>query len=366
MENPEDIFDESLRVETSALRDVFRTQLPPRRIRVVASALEIERIQAIELTDITTAFSVHENGRARVIVLHGWLGKCVVHVRSREEAERFLRAIRFSNTQRNASFRIIAKIQLMVGVMIAYAVAGATVVSHRNGYFWTLAPAVFGAFFLLARSGRNLLVGRDGITISRFGWRRFISYREIESVSPYVGTTRRKNLSRVDTFFGVALRLRNKEELPLPIATKTSLGPLDDRVAGALERIDRNLTAWRASQPIDSALLERDGRPMQRWIDSVRKLGGTAETTYRVAATPFDRESLFVIAEGPANKASSRGAAAVALGVRLDDEVRTRLRVACATVVDPNLRSAFEHVIQGKPEGDLEGVLQKLDPVQQV
>jgi len=360
------IFDEELPIDVgrSMVKDAFGAEPKPRRIRASSNGLDVEGVRTIPLDRIETAFW---NGQKEphVVVADRAGHRLTIHVRSQDEAERLLKALRFTATEKNAVFRVLPPFHLpTVGsLLFPFAAMAFVLLAKHDAGAVPMIMVAFLAILVVSALGifdRKLTVGRDGITIASRWNKRFISFDKIASLNRYsdVQAQRRRSGPSENevTYSGVVLHLRGAEDLRVPITRGLQL---NDELFGASARINEALTAWRATQPVDTNLLERAGRTTQDWVSDLRSLGTTDPTTYRVAAV--DREALFAIVEDPVNQASSRAAAAIAIGAKLDEESRTRLRKSAETIADPKLRVAIEHVVDAKEEAFAE-VLDELAP----
>jgi hypothetical protein len=358
-------FDEVLPVDVgrSMVSDAFGAKLKPRRIRASSSGLDVEGVRELPLDQIEAAFW---NGQKEphVVVADRAGQRLTIHVRSPEQAERLLKALRFTTTEKNAVFRVLPPFHLPTigGMLFPFgAIVFFVFAKHNLNAVPEILIALVAMIVILGLGifDRKLTVGRDGITISSRWGRRFVSFADVTSVNRYsdVQAPRRGRRGNEVIYAGVVLHLRG-EDLRVPITR--GLQP-DDELFGACERINAALTAWRATQPVNTDVLERGGRTTQDWVSDLRTLGTTDPTTYRVAAV--DREALFAIVEDPVNEASSRAAAAIAIGAKLDEESRVRLRKSAEAIADPKLRVAIEHVVDAKEEAFAE-LLDELAPAE--
>ncbi|MEO7112932.1 MAG: hypothetical protein ABI183_21005 [Polyangiaceae bacterium] len=332
-----------------------------RRVRASLAGIEIGGIRTIPHDEIVSAFlSLRIEHR---VIVRARRARLIIHTRSRHEAERLLRALAFTTTEKNAVFQVLPVVgtsyvpALLLPLWGVFGVARIT--PHVNYPLILLSALWVIAVFALTRFKRSLTVGGDGITINGHFEKRFVSYANVIGVDRYSDQKRGFLLPRRGTpplYSGLALHLRGDEHLKLPMARGNHQ---TDQMFGASERITEALRAWRKSGPIVNATIGRAGRNTQEWIASLRELGKSDATTYRVAAV--DREALFAIVEDPVNQASSRAAAAIAIGAKLDEESRARLRKSAETIADPKLRVAIEHVVDEKDEAFAE-LLDELAP----
>jgi hypothetical protein len=106
-------------------------------------------------------------------------------------------------------------------------------------------------------------------------------------------------------------------------------------------------------------LLDRRERPVGDWITTLRSIGTGANAAHRIA--PVAPERLWRIVEDPSARAVARAAAAVALGARIDDEGRARLKAAADATAAPKLRIALFAAADSAEEAELEEALRDLE-----
>jgi len=149
---------------------------------------------------------------------------------------------------------------------------------------------------------------------------------------------------------GAHLTLEGGEHVSIPCDKVTDAELVAERVREAIEAV-------RAEAPPIAALLVREGRTVGDWLSSLRRLltdDGVGK--YRVGV---DRPALLATLEDPAAPAEARVGAAIALGERLDDDGRAKLRVAIDTAADVPLRVALE-AVEGGDEDELERAVEQL------
>ena len=226
---------------------------------------------------------------------------------------------------------------------------------HREGLGLVGALAMLGilssALFVMMTT--RVLVGADGVVL-RWLWReRFVPYRDIGRIANYA---RGKWPSKVS---GVKLVLTSGEAIRLAITNRREIA---DSTRGLSARIH---AAWSAQEPSGSqsaaALLRRQGRGMTAWISGLRALGAGANADMRTA--PIPRERLFRVVEDASIDPTTRAAAAVALGLELDDDGRASLHSAIAAMAAPKLRFAIEEAASPHAADDraIEAALAELE-----
>jgi hypothetical protein len=167
----------------------------------------------------------------------------------------------------------------------------------------------------------TLRIGTDGIAVERLVLRRFIpraAFREVNvhgkqleiSASPGAGAS--LHVSSLEEAVTVARRIRE------------AMAEQGDGAAAAV-----------------LARLEREGRPIQAWLDDVRALSRGAGG-YR--DVKLDRAELAAVVEDGAATAERRIAAAAALAG--DEDGRSRVRIAAQACADERLRIAIEEVTE--------------------
>src|SRR5262249_17864684 len=151
------------------------------------------------------------------------------------------------------------------------------------------------------------------------------------AVEPYAEDSRSPESS------GVQLSLRSGEQVRLLLTLqkngKESVAILKERIREAMERHQLG------EADADAALLRGRERSVSTWITALRCIGAGANADHRVA--PVAPERLWRIMEAPSAQSTVRVAAAVALGAKIDDAGRARLRAAAAATAAPKLRIAL-------------------------
>jgi hypothetical protein len=361
-------FDEELPINIGDEGDVFASPPKARRVRASAEGLDVEGVRTIARDQIETAFSSAGNEQ-RVVIADRTGHRLTIHVRSRAEAVRLLTALSFMTTEKNAVFRLLPAFHApsVRGLILPFAILCAALLAKEAPDALPILALIVLAILVVSSLkifSRKLTVGRDGITVAGFGGSRFIPYSDVTSVDRYSDTSTAARLRRPRrnevVYSGVMVHLRGSEAVRLPIVRGVDA---TDELLGTAERIDEALKAWREARPVGEVTVDRAGRETHEWVSSLREIGKSEATTYRLAAV--NREALFAIVEDPGNQASSRAAAAIAIGAKLDDEARTRLRLSAAAIADPKLRVAVEHVVDDKNVDELAELLNEIAPIEE-
>jgi hypothetical protein len=166
----------------------------------------------------------------------------------------------------------------------------------------------------------DTVVGTDGVHTTWMGSGRFIPHANIAQV------WRRR--------YGVELVLGSGATVFVP----TREGGDETRDA-LFERIRQARVGEAGAHEGVAALVARGGRTMQDWIHQLRALG-VAEGDYRAVALAPDY--LWRVVEDAGTDPSARAGAAIALGPRLDDAGRARLRAVAEATASPKLRIALD------------------------
>jgi hypothetical protein len=190
------------------------------------------------------------------------------------------------------------------------------------------------AFFF----GLRVTVGADGVLME---WpllrrSRFIPYSKVVAVRPKPGV--------------VVLAFANGDQYE--IATHvTKRASSVERDEAFVERLEDACEAYRTrggSAPLAS--LFRGGRTARGWIADLRALGAAAKGGYRSIALPM--ETLWCIALDPAEPEDVRIGAGLVLQSHLDDQQRSRLRVAAEAAASPRVRVALTAAADGLEDDD--------------
>lgn len=315
-------------------------------------------------SELTTGHLVppRDSAPPRVMIerRHRWT--IAIEVSGMDEGRAILRALGLGASQSVAKFLalspLIAKrpyLAILASMLINIPVQVlGRLALHSDGpvILWVLLLLACFSLSMLLLVQTNVLVGADGLEVRWLWKKRFLAYREIARVAAY---EKGWGLSKSS---GVKLVLEFGESIRLAIINQRKL---HDRTLMLRERIHEARTAYRAGGTEAAALLGREGRGISEWITSLRALGAGANADMRTAPVP--RERLFRIVEDPALDATSRAAAAVALGTDLDAGGRARLRAAAEATVAPKLRFAIEKAAdtQTAEDGAIEAALTEIE-----
>ena len=129
-----------------------------------------------------------------------------------------------------------------------------------------------------------------------------------------------------------------KNELPL----RPARGKIDESAAdealGLFDRIERARARDDLLATTDAHLLDPEARATKEWVASLR----SPERMETFRRGDLDVGQLWRVVENGDVEPAKRAAAAVALSTALDDEAKTRLRIAAKTTAEPKLRVALE------------------------
>ncbi|MFO0619652.1 MAG: hypothetical protein U0414_44120 [Polyangiaceae bacterium] len=203
----------------------------------------------------------------------------------------------------------------------------------------------------------SLEIGTDGLQIDWRNERRFLPFTAVERAELYQETTGGKKM------VGVAVALVGGEHVKIPFG-EDHFGERA-RAISVAARIGLELAAFRARASNDDAgALERRDRDVSAWRDHLRGLAAGAHVDARVA--PIEDERLFRVAADPHAREDVRAGAAAALHFRsaaepgADAEARrNRLRVIARETASPKLRIAIESAADGH-EDELDDALEDL------
>ena len=192
---------------------------------------------------------------------------------------------------------------------------------------------VIGFVVFLKLSG-HVDIGSDGVYVDSRDDKRFIPFSEMEAIRAYD-----KRVDMNKSLVGVSLYLSNDERYVL--STGQDHAGAVDRASKLQRAIENAFAAYqerREDMQRAPAAMRRGDRETGAWIDRLR---GVREgvAAHRDAPVPLD--DLWRIVECPVAPAVDRASAATALGARLDDAGKDRLRVAIDDTAAPKLRVAL-------------------------
>jgi hypothetical protein len=192
-----------------------------------------------------------------------------------------------------------------------------------------------------ARRKTEVMLGTDGVVVRAGGRLRTIGLTEIRAVRAHAETA--------------IVVLENEAPLTLQFAEQNPVRARDAFVVALQHRLplrEENVVGDHLA-----SLLTRGERSGSEWIRDIAQTAGTAEAEgYRVAPVPD--ETLWRIVEHAAADPTARAGALVALGERLDDEGRARIRELASATTRADLRAALEAAASGE---SAEGIVDALD-----
>jgi hypothetical protein len=188
-----------------------------------------------------------------------------------------------------------------------------------------VAALLFGLMFL----PRQVVVGADGVLTRWLGMKRFIPMSELREV-------------RAEGDRDLVLVDRRGREHVIHAAKQKPFGESPQPTRDAIqERVEqaRAAATTRGRAAEISGLVARGPRSHAEWLAALKQLLGR-EGSYRDASVR--EEDLWALLEDPTAKPDVRAGAAMGLRKTLDDEGRTRVRVAASATVSPHLRVALD------------------------
>jgi hypothetical protein len=189
-------------------------------------------------------------------------------------------------------------------------------------------------------------VGSDGVLLDSRGKKRYLPFSELTGAR----TFRERSIGK--TFVGVEVVLASDEVVRIPFGEDLFGASRRAAVlAAAIQRAIETRARGDDDDEIDTALLERGDKSREAWLTSLRNLGHGANAGPRQAPVPTER--LWRIVESPGASVSARAGAALALGPNLDEEGKSRLRIASQETAEPHLRIALESAAAGDDEAAL-------------
>jgi hypothetical protein len=317
-----------------------------------ASGLAVDGRNVVPRAAIASAYVLGGQKPTARIVRKRWRGFPVdVHVKTDAEARAIVDALGLGVSSSTAAFGVViggGRAQLLAAIyaMLGCAAVGALLVATAG----TLTPAFpLLAITLVIVANRlsvgQVLVGTDGLLVTRLGSKTFLRFDDIERIiteGPTVVVERRG---------GAPIRLGLGGD---NAASREAGAALERRIAearGAFERGEEGASA--------EAQLARGRRSTSEWVAALRRL--VEARGYRDAATLPER--LQRIVEDPREREATRASAAIALGPVLDADGRARLRIAAETSASPKLRAALERASDEDAElAALEEALASLEP----
>lgn len=205
---------------------------------------------------------------------------------------------------------------------------------------FTLALAgVFHAILRVMARELAVSVGEDGLWVHQsLVSKRFISFRDLRGIERS----------------GLDLTITRTDGTTMELHCATfSEGAADDLVA----RVRAGIAASQAAPQRTGEAVGRNGRSIAEWIANAKK-AHERTANYRQPVVP--QAELWRIVEDVAAEPTERAGAALALRADLDDDGKTRLRVAAGACASPKLRVALESVVGS----DDDALREALEPLQ--
>ena len=356
-------------------------------LRATASGLAFDGRAILSRRNVSDAYVMPSPDHGTLVRLEqrGVLrGPVDLKVSTLEEGRRLLRVLRIDPTRHVGKMRIASpsrehrRKRLTLMILGVPALFGSVLLLLAMAASWGHGVHVVLAFALIALLlvpalliqplvPASVAVGADGVLLQWLWQKRFVRLAEIESVEVVDGDTAWLG----DKAIVVLLHLKSGESIDLLSSTIRARG-LRSSARGKWALMQAGVLAERINFAIaegsfreggeapacDTSSLGRASRSIVEWVASLRASIGGA-TTFRSGAR-LGASQLWGVVEDPQMSPARRAAAAVALGPRLDDAGRARLRVAAEGTVAPKLRVALEAAAEADDDR-LAGALDQLD-----
>jgi hypothetical protein len=286
-----------------------------------------------------------------------------LQMRDEPSGRSLLRALGFDASQVVASFTFASRARTdprvgavgwttMVLLFIGLAMVAAT--SADTSSLWLflysgLGLAILIGWVVMMAMPTKVVVGADGVLVSWFWRRRFMSYSAVRAVRPFGSGNRQ----------GVALWPASGAPIKLPIKARLTHRLNDQAVDLVTQRIQQAIASFHQRRREGEVMLpERGARSTSEWIRLLRSVGSGAHADHRTA--PVGQEELFRIVEDPGAEPVARARAAVAVGCGLDDAGRARLRIAAEATAAPEMRALLELSAEEADEADVARALARI------
>jgi hypothetical protein len=214
-------------------------------------------------------------------------------------------------------------------------------IAERLPFFSAGSVCLLLLFMAFAPSRVSL--GSDGILVTWFGRRRWLSWHEVARVEPVPGAD------------ALVLITHTGEKFPLPteLALRFSEADAKPELASRIEACVR--AANDTKRHLVSRRLARGERSMHQWISDLRAL--TRDTPgYRVK--PVTREELLAVLRDSSAEEQLRIAAAVALAA---DGARDEVSREAETLASPGVRVALHDVATARDDDTLEAAIKAVE-----
>jgi len=286
--------------------------------------------------------SVRLMGRYRRVVF-----ECEVD--SEDQALSLLEALDLSPEKRRAAFNV-ESLFMSLPVLLAFGLLlGLGSIAAFLGMFLFAMPLVEAHPLLpvatlavanvlwLAQVPSTIAVGTDGV-LTRWLWhRRFIPMEEIAAATPH-GQGR------------ILLRRAAGKDIVLDVSGKNKTGAggrlAQQKRDAVLARITEAQRAFEAkNRPIHAtALLSKGARDTEEWLASLRRL----EQVGHYRDPPLREDAVWQVFENPSAPEEARAGALLLLRKGLDEDGKSRVRVATDATVSPKLRTAIDAISESE------------------
>lgn len=312
--------------------------------------------EVIQRRDVSHLYVTRGVHGATVHLLRGAEQPIEVELPTEEQAQRLIDVMDLRELP-VSRFRVDSPASSRLPPWLAWAFAAIVVVSNAAGLQRVISPAEVFALLMawagfavfVGSVGAEVVVGDDAVVFRWFGRETVIPLEEIADAHVVAE--------------GVRLTLKGGDiaEFHVRFAPPRYAEGMDARASrkawqeAIVARIER-ARASAAERPAEFALPPLADNDVVAWVDALRATLDHRDAHYR--ERPLTEGQLWDAVENPRADGEQRAAAAIALGPGLDEDGRTRLRIAAEAVATPPVRIAMEAVARGDEEALLEAVEQ--------
>lgn len=266
--------------------------------------------------------------------------------RNAVEARALLDALELDAASAVASFRVCgpthaSRLLFWIGVL-------GVLVGGSSLYAFHLLLA--GLLVVLHAIPARLVVGADGLHLRWLGWRRFVAYGEVASITSRSGVGGPAAGFTVRRTDGRSLSIMVPSRLVTELRER-SFGLIDQRIKEARAEHQRRMDAPGAALP------ERGARTAREWVRLLRAVGSGAHADHRTA--PVGLDDLARLVQDVSADPATRAGAAIALGAQ-GEQGRARLRLAAGSTALPEVRELIRLAAEESEEEPLVEALERV------
>ncbi len=215
---------------------------------------------------------------------------------------------------------------------VAGTIAGKQLRNDALGWIVAAVALLAGMAFTWQTAAGRIVVGDDGVRLTRAPKSRFLPYADLRAVRRLQQLAYQGRSNQPDVYIpAVHIVLASGEVIEVPMVSVP-----DETVSAVVSRIEAGIAS--ASAASARPTLDRNGRSVTAWRDALAKQVQSAD--FRGKARTV--EELDAVLTDPTSRAEDRVGAALALRATGAEGAAERIRVAASTSANARLRVALD------------------------